>query len=238
MKSLSSSSSQPQPLQNLQSKTSHVLAKTATWMEHFFLCCTAPKDAVNDDAMDYCSLPSDGEYDTTKTTHFDPNRQRKSGKDDVSDRAIARTKSFFNQNSQRRGRNSTRSDGSIVFLDAMEPHVRPVLHLPASASSIRTATTASMSSSIPGAFSFDNEEDCCDSNSMVTTTSVSSAATTQVTRPRSFSSATTAKFRTNSMRRRRDDDNEYRDEQHSIRQVQTEVLPYLPTLSATDGYRC
>ena len=206
--------------------------------ENFF-CCSSTQ-AVQDDSTAYTfpELPS--------STYCKEQLQQEEGEDDdddddiieeeyylkpsssasTGDKAIASADSFVSKKS---------GAGSIVFLDAMEPRARPVLHFPASAS-IRTATTASMSSTqsfytiptIQGSQTFDSE---C---------SLNSSATTEITRPRSISSATTARIKTphrgKSFSSKFDDSVD--DGQQSIRHVQTQVLQHLPALSATDGYRC
>lgn len=226
--------SRSQPLQSLQTKTSNALTKTANLFENWFFCCAAHESAVRDDAIAY-SLPDlpvgeEEEYESVKTRRPKNRsvRPSDSASSTRSDKAIAHGDDSFA---------TGKSAGSIVFLDAMEPQARPVLHYPASAS-IRTATTASMSSqSIPTiqeSHTFDSE---C---SLFTRSSVA----TEVTRPRSISSVTTAKCRTQRKRTESENSSSSRslplktDENQSIRKVQTEVLPYLPALSATDGYRC
>ena len=203
-------------VQRFQSKSSDLIAKTAGLFENLFFCCSSPNmfdDEDDRDRIPYVlpELPEDKETNCSLKT---------SGSASTSDKAIASADSFVSRKSG--------GAGGIVFLDAMEPHLRPVLHLPASAS-IRTATTASMSGSshntiptIQGSHTFDSE---CSMFS----------GSTEYTRARSISSMTSAKCRTYSSQR---DTRHPEDDSESIRQVQHEVLRYLPKLSATDGYRC
>lgn len=217
-----------------------VFAKTAGMFENLFFCCATAAGgahAVQDDAEPYM-IPEvpvlEQEADENEISYYS---LKQSSSVSTSGKAIASADSYVSKATTSGGG----SAGGIVFLDAMEPRVRPMLRLPApsAAGSIRTATTASMSSdtipTIQGSQTFDSE---C---------SLYSGSTSGYTRPaRSISSATTAKFK--HLGRRTDNnsyvnnkqDGHYRQQQEvqSIRRVQTDVLPHLPALSATDGYRC
>lgn len=221
----------------------NLLALTADIFDNFF-CCASATRAVQDDATAYTfpELPAAVAEDEEEAEREE--RQDDDGGVNVkpsfsaastSDKAIiASVDSFVSSKKS--------SAGSIVFLDAMEPRIRPVLHFPASAS-IKTATTASMSSTVDSSFysiptiqgsqTFDSE--CSLASSSAAQRSISSATTAKIKTPQRRTYHYSNK-QTQHEPHDRDDDGS---DQHSMRHVQTQALSHhLPTLSATDGYRC
>ena len=220
--------------------TNNLLARTADIFENFF-CCASATRAVQDDATVYTfpELPAAVAEveDTEREERQDDDvvcslKPSSSSSASTSDKAIiASVDSFVSSKKS--------SAGSIVFLDAMEPRIRPVLHFPASAS-IKTATTASMSSTVDSSFysiptiqgsqTFDSE--CSLASSSAAQKSISSATTAKIKTPQR-----NTYYYSNKQPPHDHDDNG--SDPHSMRHVQTQALSHhLPTLSATDGYRC
>jgi hypothetical protein len=193
-------------VREIQHQSSALFAKTAGIFENLF-CCANNDEEVDDATHDfYFPDMAFGEIteESYPPTVLSPSPSA-AEKSTMTEGAIANPDSFF----------SSKGSG-IVFLDATQPSVRPLLCL-RTGSSFRTATTASMSSasmttpSIEASQTFDSE---C---SLFSTTS----------RSRSLSSITTAKCRPR----------DSHDESNLLR-LEAESKSFLPPLSATDGYRC
>lgn len=224
-------------LRKMQEQSSALFSKTAGMFENFF-CCATPH-GVQDDAKSYTfpELPNEDEQDELLIVSPVSDVKQSSSAVSRSEKVIATSDSYSSKTQSSRTARGGGGGVGIVFLDAMEPRVRPILRLPASAYSVRTATTASMSSTadtiptIQGSRTFDSE---C---------SLYSGSAKSTTAARSISSVTTAKCGHSNNNSQVSSSCSFTttgdcDKDQSIRRVQTEGLQYLPALSATDGYRC